>query len=263
MAEKEQAQPSGTLGPRYLAYVAGLLLVLGLFERSDILPATGIYVLVGAMAVVTVLAFGIALRATASDRESAMAAGHYVVPAMAVVVAGAVSVLVADWRMHLGGQLLMAIAIFAATYVTLERFRGRRRPGHDFLQDAALILVLLGAYMAVLAGVNSIALRLLLVFVATLAAAYENLARATKVSNRALVGAVIVAQVVTAIAFGLISYQFLDVTRLATILMVAWYVNRGLGYHVLEGTMSPGIFVEYAIGALVCVALVATAILTH
>jgi hypothetical protein len=220
-------------------------------------------VLVGAMALFTAAGFGVALWQTPGAHQSPLTASNYLVPVMAVVVAGAVSLLVNDWRLHVGSQVLMAVAIFSATYVTLERFRGRRRPGHDFLQDAALILVLLGAYVAILAGVTDIFTRLALIFAVTFVAAYENLSRAAPGHGRPLVGGVIVAQVVTAVAFGLISYQFLDVARLGTILLVAWYVNRGMGYHMLEGTMSPGIFIEYLIGAVVCVALVATAILTH
>jgi hypothetical protein len=262
--QEEATLPSpGLLGPRYLAYLAGLVVLVGLFERSDLLKPVGIYALVAATALLTAAGVGLALRLVPEPAESPLAASHYLVPVMAVVVGGAVSVLVNDWRLHVGSQVLMGAAIFSASYVTLERFRSRRRPGHDFLQDAALILVLLGAYVAILAGVTSLSLRLFLIFMTTLVAAYENLARASSNYGRALVGGVIVAQVVTAIAFGLISYQLLDVARLATILLVAWYVNRGMGYHVLEGTMAPGIFVEYAVGAVVCVALIATAILTH
>ncbi|MEA2647289.1 MAG: hypothetical protein QOE92_2372 [Chloroflexota bacterium] len=255
------------LGPRYLRFLVGAVLLVGLFERSELLSQSGLYILVAALVVLTAVGLAIGFANAGADAGpeagSPWAANHYLVPVMAVAVGGAVSVLVADWRMHLGGQLLMTAAIFSAGYVTLERFRAERRPGHDFLQDAALILVLLGAYAAILAGITSLPLRLLLLFVATCIAAYENLSRATPVAGRALVGGVIVGQVVTAIAFGLISYQFLDVTRLATILLVAWYVNRGMGYHMLEGSMSRGIFFEYVLGALVCVSLVATALLTH
>lgn len=258
------AAPSpGFLGPRYLRFLAAAILLVGLFERSELLSPTGLYILVAALVVLTAGGLAIAFAAAQSEQESALAASHYLVPVMAVVVGGAVSVLVPDWQRHLGGQLLMTAAVFSAGYVTLERFRARRRPGHDFLQDAALFLVLLGAYAAILAGINSLPLRLLLVFAATFIATYENLSRATSVPGRALVGGVIVGQVVTAIAFGLISYQFLDVLRLTTILAAAWYVNRGMGYHMLEGTMSRGIFLEYVVGVVVCVSLVANAILTH
>ena len=193
----------------------------------------------------------------------ALTPSYYVVPVMAVVVAAAASGLVSDWRYHAGSQALMAGGIFAVSYVTVARFAGRRRAALDLLQDIALIVVVLAAYVVILAGIGDIVLRLGLVFAVSLLATYENLSRASSSHARAVVGGVIVAQVVTAIAFALISQQFLDVVRLGPILLVAWYVNRGMGYHVLEGTMSVGIFVEYAVGAVVCAALVATALAAH
>jgi hypothetical protein len=50
---------------------------------------------------------------------------------------------------------------------------------------------------------------------------------------------------------------------LATILLVAWYVNTGMVFYLLEGTMTRNVFIEYLVGVVLCSALVATAILTH
>jgi hypothetical protein len=188
---------------------------------------------------------------------------YYLVPVMAVIIAGAISALVSDWRYHAASQALMAGAIFAVSYVTVGRLVGRRRAALDLLQDITLIVVVLAAYVVILAAINDISLRLGLIFLVSLLATYENLSRASSSHARAVVGGVIVGQVVTAITFALISQQFLDVVRLGPILLVAWYVNRGMGYHLLEGTMSVSIFVEYAVGAVVCAALVATALMAR
>ena len=262
-SDREQAVtplPAAVAGLRYLAFLAGLTLLLGLFERSDLLTPARLYALIAVIVLVTVGGFGMALWQASPSRRGVLTPSYYVVPVMAVVVAAAASGLVSDWRYHAGSQALMAAAIFGMTYVTVDRLRGRRRSFLDLLQDVALIVVVLAAYVVILAGIGDIVLRLGLVFLVTFVAAYENLSRASSSHARAVVGGVIVAQVVTAIAFALISQQFLDVVRLGPILLVAWYVNRGMGYHVLEGTMSVGIFVEYAVGAVVCAALVATAL---
>ena len=155
------------------------------------------------------------------------------------------------------------VAVFASAYVNVERLRGRRRPGHEFLENAAVILVLLGAYLALLSGVGSLGLRVALIFVATYVAAYVQLSRVATEQGRALVGGLLVSLAATAIAFGLISAQFLDIGRLSTILLVAWYVNTGMVFYMLEGSMTRNIFAEYAIGVVICAGLVATAILTH
>jgi hypothetical protein len=252
-----------TIGPRFLAYLAGMVLLLGLFERSDLLTTGGLVGLVTAMAVVTVAGFGLAIHQASEERWTALTPSFYLTPLLAVLVAAAVSALVSDWRIHAGSQAAMGAAIFAVSFVTVERFRGQRRAGYDLLQDTALIAVVLVAFVVILAGINDIVLRLSLVFVVSMVSAYENLSRASTSHSRAIVGGVVTAQVVTTVAFALISQQFLDVARLGPLLLVAWYVNRGLIYHVLEGTMSVGVFVEYAIGAAVCAVLVATALMAR
>jgi hypothetical protein len=194
---------------------------------------------------------------------AAVQPGLYLMPVMAVVVGAAVALQIADWKLHMVAQALVGLAVFSAAYVNVERLRGRRRPGHEFLDNAAIILVLLGAYLALLAGVSSLGLRVALIFVATYVAAYVQLSRVASEQGRALVGGLIVSLAATAIAFGLISAQFLDIGRLGTILLVAWYVNTGMVFYMLEGSMTRNIFVEYAVGVVICAGLVATAILTH
>ena len=256
------AAPNPQASARFLAYVAGALLVLGLFEPSDLLPLQGVAGLVALMVVVVAVGLAAALQQS-SPEPPGFFAGHYLLPAMAVVVAATVSLQVVDWRLHVADEVLMAVAVFGSCYVTVERVRGRRRPGHEFLENAALILVLLGAYLALLAGVPSLGLRVALIFVASFMASYIQLSGVTSEQGRALAGGFIVSLVATAIAFGLISAQFLDLGRLATILLVAWYVNTGMVFYLLEGTMTRNVFLEYFVGIILCVGLVATAILTH
>ena len=71
---------------------------------------------------VTAIGAGLALRDARSPLESARQPLHYVIPLMAVAVAAAVSFLIQDWRLHLASQVLMGVAVFASSYVTLERF---------------------------------------------------------------------------------------------------------------------------------------------
>jgi hypothetical protein len=256
------AEPYPFATARFLGYLAGALLLLGLFEPSDMLPAQAVAALVALMVGVGAIGLAVALQQTQTEGAASFP-GYYLLPAMAVVVAAAVSLQVVDWRLHIADQSLMAVAIFASTYVTVERVRGRRRPGHEFLENAALILVLLGAYLALLAGLPSLGLRVALIFLASFMASYIQLSSVASEQGRAVVGGFIVSLVATAIGFGLISAQFLDLGRLATILLVAWYVNTGMVFYLLEGTMTRNVFVEYLVGVVICAGLVATAILTH
>jgi hypothetical protein len=261
-AEPSVAEPYPLATARFLAYLAGALLLLGLFEPSDLLLPQAVAMLVALMVVVVAVGQAAALQQVEAE-ASAFSAGRYLLPAMAVIVAAAVSLQVVDWRLHIADQALMAVAVFASTYVTVERVRGRRRPGHEFLENAALILVLLGAYVALLAGVPGLGLRVALIFLASFVASYIQLSTVASEQGRAVVGGFIVSLVATAIGFGLISAQFLDLGRLATILLVAWYVNTGMVFYLLEGTMTRNVFLEYLVGVVICAGLVATAILTH
>jgi flagellar biosynthesis protein FliQ len=256
------AGPAPLAGARYLRYLAGVVVLLGLFERSDLLSLQGVALLVAAMVVVTVVGLAAGIVQVDSGRLS-FDPRHYLIPVMAVVAGAAVSIQIIDWKLHVAGQLLVGVAVFASSYVTVERLGGRRRPGHEFLENASVILVLLGAYLALLAGVSSLGLRVLLIFVATYVAAYVQLSRAVSEPGRALVGGMLVSLAATAIAFGLISAQFLDISRLGSILLVAWYVNTGMVFYMMEGSMTRQILVEYLVGVVICAGLVATAILTH
>jgi hypothetical protein len=256
------AGPAPRVGARYLRYLAGVVVLLGLFERSDLLPAQGVVALVVGIVVVNVLGLAAAIGHVESRRPK-FDPRHYLIPVMAVVAGAAVSAQIVDWKLHLAAQVLVGVAVFASSYVTVARSGGRRRPGHEFLENASVILVLLGAYLALLAGVQSLSLRVILIFVATYVAAYVQLSRAVSEPGRALVGGMLVSLAATAIAFGLISAQFLDISRLGSILLVAWYVNTGMVFYMLEGTMTREILVEYMVGVVICAGLVATAILTH
>lgn len=253
----------GDLGPRFLGYLATLTLLVGLFERWDLLGGAAVVAVVVAVMALTVGGVSLALTRARSATESAGQVMHYLVPLMAVAVAAAVSYLIQDWRLHLASQGMMGIAIMASSYVTLERFLGRERPGHEFLMNAATILILLGAYLSILVGIASVPLRLAAVFAATGLAAYELLGRVSTEQARAVVASLIVAQIVTTVAFAMISLQFVDNSRLAGILLVAWYVNRDLARHLFEGTLTRNILAEYSVGLLLVAALIASALLSR
>lgn len=218
---------------------------------------------VAGVMVVTVAGFSLALSRARSATESTVQVMSYLVPLMAVAVAAAVSYLIQDWRLHLASQSMMGISIFASSYVTLERFRGRERPGHEFLMNAAMILLLLGAYLSILVGVSSVPLRLGAIFAATGLAAYELLGRVAADQSRAVVASLLVAQIVATIAFAMISLQFVDNSRLSGILLVAWYVNRDLARHLFEGTLTRSILAEYSVGLLLAGSLIGSALLSR
>lgn len=249
--------------PRYLRYLAVAVLLLGLFERSDMLSTPGQVVVVALVAIVGVAGLWLGLELGGSTAGAARSPSVYTVPLMAVLVAAALTNVVLDWPLFFATQALAAGAFFASAYSSLERLRGRERPGHQFLRDASVVIVLLGSFIAILVGVSGLLPRLALISVAAVAAAYEGMSRVTTRPGLAVMGSLIVGEVVAGIAFGLISQQFLEVPRLATIMLAAWYVNRGFGVHLLEGTLSARIFGEYAAIAFLGALLIAQALISR
>jgi len=262
-AVDDSADSADRLGPRYLAYLAILVALLGIFERWDFLAGPAVLALVVGLMLLTTAGSGLALRDARSTHQSAAQPLHYVIPLMAIVVAAAVSYLIQDWRLHLGTQVLMGVAVFSSTYVTLERFFDRQRPGHEFLMNAAVILILLGGYLATLVGTTAVPVRLGVVFIGTALAAYELLGRVAPEQARAVVAALFVAQLVTMVAFAMLAVQFVDNSRLAGILLVTWYVNRDLARHLFEGTLTGSILAEYSIGLVLVAALIGSALLSR
>ena len=50
---------------------------------------------------------------------------------------------------------------------------------------------------------------------------------------------------------------------IAVILLLVWYVERGLATHWLTRTMTRNIVAEYGVMAFICLVLVANALLNH
>jgi hypothetical protein len=240
------------------------VLAISMLESSDLVDvrgATGIAVL---CALVAIAGVALALQHAAVVGEGNWTSpSNFVVPAMAVGVGAGVGAVVHDWRFTAVVQTFMAGAIYASGYVTLERFVGRERPGHEFLHDGALIVVLLGAFFAILAGVPSLFAKMVLIFVVTFLAAYESFFTVVRGEQESIFYSQTVAVVTTAIAFGLVYAGILGEGYVAVILLLVWYVERGVIAHVLSRTMTRSIVGEYAVMAFICIILVANALLNH
>jgi hypothetical protein len=211
-----------------------------------------------------VAVLGLALHeGPAEPSERRAAASHFLLPAMAVSVSAAVAFIAHDWRVATVAQAVMGGAYLASTHVTVERVRGRERPGHEFLHDAAAIGVLLGAFLAILAGVPNLAGKIVLIAGTTFLVAYESFVDFVGGEHEALFYSQTVAVVTTAIGFGLIFSGILGQSYIAAILVLVWYVERGVIVHVLSRTMTRTVAGEYAVIAILCLVLIANALINH
>ncbi|MHB8508309.1 MAG: hypothetical protein ACYDGR_06630 [Candidatus Dormibacteria bacterium] len=253
----------GILGPRFVLYLAGMMVVVGLFARSELVDnraEAGIGLLV---ALLGGGGLGLALASANNAALRARAHQNYIIPLLAVLAGAGISYLAPDWRLHFASQAMMGLVFLGAAYVTLERFLDRERPGHEFIHDAAAILVLLGSNIAIVIGVQNFALKVALLAAVAFLTAYESFLAATGGDAKAPLYAAMVAQIVGFLAIGLLNAGGLDSARLALILLVAWYANRGVGYNILKGTLTRGILLEYGFAALLCLGLAGSALLNR
>jgi hypothetical protein len=186
---------------------------------------------------------------------------HYIPVALGATTLAGLSVLpgVETW------QYLIYTGIFGVGFVLAARLdylrlRDEEKRGHVLLQEAILVLVLAGAYLVVVTIHFNPILQLLAIFFISFLAAYRSF-RINGLSippRRALLFALFVGQVVTFLAWAITALSLRLVVNegtFAVMLLVAWYINRGLVRHTVEDSFTRHVVLEYAAFAAVLIYL--------
>jgi len=188
---------------------------------------------------------------------------YYVSPALAVIAAGGFSLFAADWKLHAAAMAAMAFIIYSSSFVDYCQEIGRARPLHRFLRDSATFLLLLALFFLALQGELPNVVKFVWIFTVSLLGGYRSFRLATSGERQALFTAFVTAQVVTALAFGLVTYLNQGPQYVAVVLAFAWYADQGFLVHALDNSLNRRVFLEYGIFAVICVYLVALALLTR
>ena len=174
---------------------------------------------------------------------------HFIGVGLGVLAVSGLSTLVADyWRFALI-VAFFGIAFVITAQLDYRRLRNQEKPGHLVLQEAALILAVSGGYLVLLATAIDQPPRLAGIFlVGTLAAyRYFRVVGTTIPPGRSLFFSLIVGQVVTLLAAMVGFYEATVGEGLfAVMLVLAWYVNRGLIRHGIEENFTLQVILEYA-----------------
>src|SRR5439155_3216242 len=138
-------------------------------------------------------------------------------------------------------------------------------PGHVVVQEGLLAVSLAAAYLVILVSPLQLPLKLGWIFVMSLLASYRHFRVLGKPfpPRRAFLFSVFVAQVVVFFAWALSLYDILREGVFAGMLLLAWYINRGLVRHTVEETLNRQVFVEYGGLAAVLVYLFFTSYQPH
>ena len=175
----------------------------------------------------------------------------------AITLAG-LSLLVPELWKYLILTAVFGTGFIIAARLDYLRLRDAEKRGHLFLQEAILVLVLAGAYLVVVTLPFNPILKLLWIFTITFFASYRSF-RINGVSippRRAFIFAIFVAQVVTFLAWAITAlslYLVVSEGWFGAMLLIAWYINRGLVRHTVEDSFTRNVVLEYGAFAIVLV----------
>src|SRR3977135_3485951 len=215
----------------FLVFAAVVLVAIALGFKSELLAPGQ----VGALALGLVVVAAPALLGYLRGTEEFPRIEHYIPVALGAITLAGLSLManVELWK------YLVLTATFGTGFVLAARLdylrlRDEEKRGHVVLQETILILGVAGAYLVVVSLHFNPILQLFWIFTITFMASYRSfrINGSAIAHRRSFIFALFVAQVVTFLAWAVTalgSYLVVNEGIFAVMLLLAWYINRGLG----------------------------------
>jgi hypothetical protein len=241
----------------FLIFAGVVLVAIALGFKSELLGQGQVWALALALVVVAAPALLGYLRGT----DEIPRIEHYIPVALGATTLAGLSLLpdVELWK-YLALTALFGTGFILAARLDYLRLRDEEKRGHVVIQEAILILALAGAYLVVVALHFNAILQLLWIFTITFMASYRSfrINGSAIATRRAFIFALFVAQVVTFLAWAVTAlsiYLVVNEGIFAVMLLLAWYINRGLVRHTVEDSFTRNVVLEYGAFAVVLVYL--------
>lgn len=241
----------------FLIFAGVVLVAIALGFKSELLGQGQVWALALALVVVAAPALLGYLRGT----EDFPRIEHYIPVALGATTLAGLSLLpdVELWK-YLALTAMFGTGFILAARLDYLRLRDEEKRGHVVIQEAILILALAGAYLVVVALHFNPILQLLWIFTITFMASYRSfrINGSAIAPRRAFIFALFVAQVVTFLAWAVTAlsiYLVVNEGIFAVMLLLAWYINRGLVRHTVEDSFTRNVVLEYGAFAVVLVYL--------
>jgi hypothetical protein len=243
---------------RSFLFFAGIVLVaIALGFKSELLGQGQVWALALLLVVIAAPALLGYLRGTAEFPRIE----HYIPVALGAITLAGLSLFpdVGLWKYAVATATFGAGFIIAARLDYL-RLREQEKRGHIVLQEVLLVVVVFGAYLVIVTLHFNIILELLWIFTITFLASYRSfrINGIAIVPRRSFIFALFVGQVVTFLAWAINALQLYLVINegwFAVVLLIAWYINRGLVRHTVEDSFNRNVVLEYGAFALVLIYL--------
>jgi hypothetical protein len=241
----------------FLIFAGVVLVAIALGFKSELLGQGQVWALALALMVVAAPALLGYLRGT----EEIPRIEHYIPVALGATTLAGLSLLpdVELWK-YLALTATFGTGFILAARLDYLRLRDEEKRGHVVIQEAILILALAGAYLVIVALHFNAILQLLWIFTITFMASYRSfrINGSSIAPRRAFIFALFVAQVVTFLAWAVTAlsiYLVVNEGIFAVMLLLAWYINRGLVRHTVEDSFTRNVVLEYGAFAVVLVYL--------
>jgi hypothetical protein len=241
----------------FLIFAGVVLAAIALGFKSELLGQGQVWALALALVVIAAPALLGYLRGT----EEFPRIEHYIPVALGATTLAGLSLLpdVELWK-YLALTAMFGTGFILAARLDYLRLRDEEKRGHVVVQEAILILALAGAYLVVVALHFNAILQLLWIFTITFMASYRSfrINGSAIAPRRAFIFALFVAQVVTFLAWAVTAlsiYLVVNEGIFAVMLLLAWYINRGLVLHTVEDSFTRNVVLEYGAFAVVLVYL--------
>jgi hypothetical protein len=241
----------------FLIFAGVVLVAIALGFKSELLGQGQVWALALALVVVAAPALLGYLRGT----EEFPRIEHYIPVALGATTLAGLSLLpdVELWK-YLALTAMFGTGFILAARLDYLRLRDEEKRGHVVIQEAILILALAGAYLVIVALHFNAILQLLWIFTITFMASYRSFRiNGSQIApRRAFIFALFVAQVVTFLAWAVTAlsiYLVVNEGIFAVMLLLAWYINRGLVRHTVEDSFTRNVVLEYGAFAVVLVYL--------
>src|SRR2546425_1417270 len=241
----------------FLIFASVVLVAIALGFKSELLGPGQVWALALGLVVIAAPALLGYLRGTAEFPRIE----HYIPVALGAITLAGLSLFpdVQLWK-YATVTALFGTGFVIAARLDYLRLRDQEKRGHIVLQEVMLVIVVFGAYLVVLTLHFNPILQLLWIFTITFLASYRSfrINGTPIVPRRAFTFALFVGQVVTflALAINTLSiYLYIVEGWFAVVLLLAWYINRGLVRHTVEDSFTRNVVLEYGAFAIVLIYL--------